>query len=362
MTKRPRFSKLLLTCGFLLSALPFLQAEQVLTGEIEGAKFELTLPENPSGKLLLLAHGYRPEGLPLAASVGESHDLYSNLVDDGWAVASTSYRRNGWILEDAALDLINLHDHIRENVAYEPTLVILMGNSMGGGVVTWLSEHEPQRFDGALAMGAYLFEPIGDSETPSTTLAPYYSGKPQFPILFLTNTSELEGPAAYVSMAAEAAIAPVLWTIDREGHVNQNEAEQGAALAALVNWVESGEIEPDADGTIHAATASTAVFEGDTAKGRAITLVPVYGNIITSFVREDFQRLGLELGDSFSLSAQGQTVSVKLGKTYTDVPVGDWVGFWDADGYLLICRNYKNAVATLGLPEDAPIEIQKQDP
>ncbi|MEM1222987.1 MAG: SAM hydroxide adenosyltransferase [Verrucomicrobiota bacterium] len=345
----------------LLGLLASSQAQERLTGEIEGAKYVIELPAEPSGKLLLLAHGYRPEGLPLDADIGSSHQLFSDLVDEGWAVASTSYRRNGWIMEDAAKDLINLRDFIIQETSFEPTHVFLMGNSMGGGISTWIAEHAPEGFDGALAMGAYLFEPIQPEAEPSTQLASYYSGAPKFPILYLTNVSELDGPAAYLDLAAEAEPNPLIWFVDREGHVNQNEAEQRAGLFGLVDWVKTGEAKPYKDGTVEMNPDSTAKLATGKAIGEARILVPVYGNFITSFVRSDLDALELEQGDFFSLSASGKTVDVMLGSTYTDVPVGDWVAFWDAEGYLLICRNYKHAVDSLGVSKGDPITIHLKE-
>ncbi len=349
----------ILTVSCALTAVCFCQER--LTGVIQGAKFQVDLPAEPGGRLLMLAHGYRPEGLPVEADVGSSHGLSKKLVADGWAVASTSYRRNGWIMEDAAEDIIQLHDWILRETDFEPSAVYLMGNSMGGGISTWLAEHEPERFDGVLAMGAYLFEPIGASGESSTTLADYYNGLPRIPVLFLTNTSELDGPATYVKLSEGATVPPVLWTIHRDGHVNQNEAEQAAGLMGLVDWVEKGEVVAGRDATIALHPDSTVSFSEGEAIGRALTLVPVYGNFITNFVSADMQALGIEHGDYFQMRTGEHVLRVKLGRTYTDVPVGDWVGFWDAQGYLLICRNYKDAVATLGLKADDRIVVRALD-
>lgn len=82
-------------------------------------------------------------------------------------------------------------------------------------------------------------------------------------------------------------------------------------------------------------------------------LVPIYGNFTTNFVHGDFEAFDLEIGDRFEPAAGGMTVPILMGESYGDVGVGEWVGFWDADGYLLICRNYKNAAGTMGLETGA---------
>ena len=48
-----------------------------------------------------------------------------------------------------------------------------------------------------------------------------------------------------------------------------------------------------------------------------------------------------------------------MGSNYTDVSVGEWVACWEAEGYLLFCRNYKNAVESLRIEPNAAIEIWK---
>lgn len=353
MEMRPSLAFLLASA---LTVLVPLSAQRTLEGEIEGATYVIEVPAEATGRVLLLAHGFRPDGLPLSADIGSSTDLYESLVAEGWIVASTSYRRNGWIFEDAAADLINLRTYIEDTVI-DPERVYLMGNSMGGGIITWLAENAPEGFDGGLAMGAYLFGPIGRDEATAEKLHAMLPGEPKFPLLFLTNTSELEGPVAYLTLSKSAEVVPVLRKIERPGHVNQNKGEQAAGLAALVAWVEAGVIDREADGTLLAQPTSTAVILNGRGLSSTRTLVPVYGNFITGFVQEDMEALGIALGDQFHLRVGEQTVSVLMGADYGDVVVGEWVAFWEADGYLLFCRNYKNGVETLRVETDSEVEI-----
>lgn len=354
------FRNLTIVWGLLALLLNNSHAQTELTGEIEGAKYSIILPEKPIGKALLLAHGYRPENLGLKADAGASHNLYNELVEAGWIVASSSYRRNGWIMEDAAQDMINLHELVSAATHGKPVDTFLLGNSMGGGVSTLLAEIAGDRFKGALATGAYLFAPIESETHRSTEIGAHFSLKPQIPILYLTNTSELDGPQAYIAKTASAPVQPVLWKVHRDGHVNLNEAELRAGLMALVKWAKTGEIEKDKDATIVANPDSTAKVIGNSAEGYAKTLVEVYGNAISSFVPADLKKLGIQLGDTFKLTANGQTVEVLMGSNYNDVPVGEWVSFWDAEGYLLICRNYRNAVESLSLRNRNPMTITKE--
>lgn len=347
-----------LCAAALLSGLSARADVTTLSGEIEGARYSIQMPDAPNGKVLLLAHGYWPEGVPWEVNDQWSTNLTQALVADGWIVGFTTYRRSGWIMEEAGRDLENLHALVSTATRGNPGKVYLMGDSMGGGISTRLAENPGGRFAGVLAMGAYLYGPIGDQRTDAETLGAHFSLHPKIPILYLTNSSELDGPQRYVKAATSAPVPPALWRVNRSGHVNLNLAEQRAALLALVEWVETGEIEWSKDGTIQMHPTSTATFDGKTARGVASRLVPIYGNFISSFVREDFQRLGIQAGDTLELTAAGMTVQVLLGQTYNDVPVGEWVGFWDADGYLLISRNYKNAVATMALKPEVEVLVR----
>jgi pimeloyl-ACP methyl ester carboxylesterase len=328
-----------------------------LSGEVEGAEFGIYLPAERVGKTLIMAHGYWPESMPNELNDAWLLGLAEALVAEGWVVATSAYRRNGWIMEDAARDLRNLHALVSVATGGDPGQVYLMGESMGGGIATLLAEQSDSPFHGVLAMGAYLYGPIGGDVEDPPALGAHLSLRPQRPILYLTNVTEIEGPQAYVSAAADAAVPPVLWSIDRSGHVNLNEAEQRAALEALVAWVEEGEVPASIEATQKVAPPSTATFADGRATGEVIRRVPIFGNFITSFVPEDFQRLGIELGDVFLLSVADQEIPILLGETYNDVPTGEWVGFWEANGHLLICRNYRNAVQTLGVEDAAVVTV-----
>lgn len=345
-------------CWLTLLTLAAAEGPERINGEIDGALYQIIRPQNPNGKLVLFAHGYRPETLPMSADYGAGNHMPATLLAEGWTLASSSYRRNGWIMEEAGQDLLNLFDHIKQEVM-QPTEVYLIGNSMGGGVITWLAENHADVFDGGLCLGAYLFGPIHEGGTDVQALGPHYDLHPRMPLLYLTNTSELEGPQAYLKASGSDLVA--LWTVDRFGHVNQNGVEQLSAFKALVDWKQAGQIEQNKSATITLKPESTVTIEANRIEANAIQLVEVYGNFISNIVPDDFAALGIELGDTFELSANGQTVSVLMGRNYQDVDLGEWVAFWSAESYLLFCRNYKNAVETLGLELQNPLTVARVD-
>lgn len=83
-------------------------------GCIEGANFVVAEPREKGHCLLIHCHGFRPEGTPPFA---EMDDLFwLRLVQQGWTVAVTSYRRSGLIVGDAIRDVFNLHNWVCKEV------------------------------------------------------------------------------------------------------------------------------------------------------------------------------------------------------------------------------------------------------
>ncbi|MGF1530860.1 MAG: SAM hydroxide adenosyltransferase [Puniceicoccaceae bacterium] len=332
-----------------------------ISGEIEGARYSVRIPADPIGKVLLVAHGYWPEDLPVKIDDGWANRTVEQLFEEGWAIGFTTYRRNGWIMEDAKRDLENLSEVVVAALRGEVEAVYVMGDSMGGGIGTLMAEDPGDRIAGVLAMGAYLFGPIGAGELAADELGEHFSRSPRIPVLYLTNVSEVEGPLAYVEAASGATVPPALWTVERSGHVNVNTAEERAALDALVVWAETGSIDRRRDGTIEMNPPSTAEISGSEGRGSIRRMIPIYGNFISGFVKADFEKLGIGQGDHFEMEARGMTARVLLGQSYGDVAVGEWISFWDADGYLLFCRNYRNAVETMGLELTDEVTVRRLD-
>lgn len=140
-------------------------------------------------------------------------------------------------------------------------MVLLEGQSMGGGICTRLAEREPALFDGVLAIGAALMT-RKDQQSPSD-LETVLLNRPLIPIIFLTNESELGPIEQYMKKAdmekqqaekqqAEAAvnaekslstgeiIPPALWTVSRPGHNWTNQQERYSSIKALVTWLTFG--------------------------------------------------------------------------------------------------------------------------
>ena len=158
----------------------------------------------------------------------------------------------------------------------------------------------------------------------------------------------MAGSAAYVAQAQDSEYPPVLWPVDRPGHVNLNSAERLAALAAVVRWTRGDRPESMDNALIPASPVSVAVLQDGKATGNITRTRPLYGNIYTNFVPSDLEALDITLGDTFSLTHGTTTVEVTFAKAYSDVPLGEWVAFIDPEGHVQISRNYANATDTFG--------------
>src|SRR4030095_13983071 len=101
-----------------------------LSGEIDGAPYRIRVPEVWNGTLLIYVHGYRdkadhpgeidnrePELAPNSA-------LVAPLLAQGYALAGSAFKDNGWAVEEAMEDVKNLAVYFRENVG-QPQRTIL---------------------------------------------------------------------------------------------------------------------------------------------------------------------------------------------------------------------------------------------
>jgi pimeloyl-ACP methyl ester carboxylesterase len=127
-----------------------------VTGEIDGAPFRIVVPANWKGKLLVYARGYRDRadhpGEVDARSVviAPCPTCAAPLLVEGWALAGSAYKSNGWAVKDALDDLVALTSHFRDTIA-KPERLLLVGNSMGSLPTLRLAERNGGAFDGYIA-------------------------------------------------------------------------------------------------------------------------------------------------------------------------------------------------------------------
>ncbi|HYK22760.1 MAG TPA: hypothetical protein VEV42_18595 [Pyrinomonadaceae bacterium] len=128
-----------------------------LSGEINGAPYRIRVPETWNGTLLVFAHGYRDKADHpgeidnRTADVAPSSALEAPLLAQGFALAGTAYKDNGWAIKDAIQDVKNLTVFFRENVA-QPQHTVLVAASLGTFAGFKSMEQFGGIYDGALCL------------------------------------------------------------------------------------------------------------------------------------------------------------------------------------------------------------------
>jgi pimeloyl-ACP methyl ester carboxylesterase len=143
------------------------------TGELDGAKYAIKLPERWNGTLLLYSHGYRfaapapPSFDPVNTNAqvsstdsdGTGADpLSASLLAAGYALAGSSYKSNGWAAADGVKAGVDLHAQFVALVG-TPKRTYVWGDSLGGLVTELLAEAHPDWVDGAAPMCGVLAGP-----------------------------------------------------------------------------------------------------------------------------------------------------------------------------------------------------------
>jgi pimeloyl-ACP methyl ester carboxylesterase len=93
-----------------------------------------------------------PIALPTDSGFPELRDA---LVQQGFAVAYSSFASNGYAIKEGVQDTDQLRTRFIELYG-KPTKIFLVGASLGGGVVIDLAERFPQKYDGVLPMCGVL--------------------------------------------------------------------------------------------------------------------------------------------------------------------------------------------------------------
>lgn len=331
------------------------------TGEIEGARFVVARPAQWNGSVLLIAHGFRDEKAPLVPDLKPEQLAYSTLLDRGWIVAKTSYRRNGMIIRDAISDIENLRTHIAATCG-EPQRVLLEGDAMGGAIVILIAEQFPGHFQGAVAVDAVL--QIRNSTDPLA-----FNLQPQIPIVFLTNRSELQGPQQYVMAPLDQQYRSLLLEVRRDGPGNISQSERLVALRALIDRIDGQPIAlpriagvpPRFDATqapVPIASRVSPLPEGGF-EAHVVEISAIDGNLVLDAQPSDFSAADIAPDAWFDLVAKGHAYCVFYGHAAFHAGRGAWVSFPNADGFCSVVRSHENAASTAGLRTGDPVIIHR---
>lgn len=144
-------------------------------GKLGQAVYEIEVPLNWNGGLVLYAHGFAGFGTEVSVAPPPV-SLRSWMIDHGYAWAASSFSENGYTPGIGADDTLALKRQFEQTVG-KPKRTYIAGASMGGNVVVLLMEHYPNEFDGGFSMcGAVDGEGIIDYLTSWTAVAEFVSG------------------------------------------------------------------------------------------------------------------------------------------------------------------------------------------
>ncbi|HZS75339.1 MAG TPA: DUF6351 family protein [Ktedonobacteraceae bacterium] len=172
------FVLLTLLCGLTITFTPAAHAQTTATrissscinpngtntlqGTLGGANYTIQVPSNWNGTLVLYSHGYVFATQPLlnpAPDVGDSQ-TGAFLLQQGYALAGSSYSQNGWALQQAFHDQIALLNFF-DATCGKPMRTIAWGHSLGGIITAGLVQLYPGRFAGALPMCGVVAGGVG---------------------------------------------------------------------------------------------------------------------------------------------------------------------------------------------------------
>jgi pimeloyl-ACP methyl ester carboxylesterase len=143
---------------------PFENCDEVAcTGEMDGAAYEIRLPDTWNGTLLLYSHGYRqaesspPDFDPVDTepAPAPSAEVGDALLAKGYALAGSAFASNGWDVLDGVAANEALHDFFVDEVG-EPDRVYVWGDSLGGLITQTLAEKHPEWVSGVAPLCGVL--------------------------------------------------------------------------------------------------------------------------------------------------------------------------------------------------------------
>lgn len=160
LTKLPRGVSIVLVLACALAAPAAAQVHhEGHTGP--GSLYEIDVPQDWNGTLVLYAHGIVPADAPVMLPSADPVNaaLRDGLLALGFAVAASSYSSNGWALDDAVRRTHQLRGLFTAKVG-RAHHTLLVGGSMGALAAVKLSEQHPAQYDGVLA----LCGPLGGAQ------------------------------------------------------------------------------------------------------------------------------------------------------------------------------------------------------
>ncbi|MFI0354621.1 alpha/beta hydrolase family protein [Actinomadura sp. 9N407] len=127
---------------------------RVLQGVHGHAAYDIEVPPNWNGRLVMYAHGFRGATRVLTVEP-PGFGMRQKLLNQGYAWAASSYYANDYDVRAGVLSTRDLADHFARKVGH-PRKTFITGVSMGGHVTARSIEEYPRMYDAALPMCGVL--------------------------------------------------------------------------------------------------------------------------------------------------------------------------------------------------------------
>lgn len=124
-----------------------LAGARALYGRLGAALYEIEVPDQWNGELVMYAHGFNGSQPFL---IVEPPPLRQYFIQEGFAWAASSFSDNGYDPQSGVDDTLALLDHFQQAVG-QPSRTYIYGSSMGGHVVVSSLEQHPGIYAGALS-------------------------------------------------------------------------------------------------------------------------------------------------------------------------------------------------------------------
>ena len=136
-------------------------ATRTITGTLhDGATYLIQVPRPWNGTLVLYSHGYVTPGSANPAMDAPDPLTAGWLLDNGYALAGSSYATTGWAVQQAIPDQLSTLNTFDRRVR-SPARTIAWGNSLGGMITAGLLQVAPDRFAAALPMCGVVAGGVG---------------------------------------------------------------------------------------------------------------------------------------------------------------------------------------------------------
>lgn len=232
-------------------------------GTLGGADFVVRFPDPWNGMLVIVCRGYSPTSINATSAL----DLYntsnnvSSLLDQGFAVAASSYGSTGFCIQKGINTTYELTNYVI-NTYHITGKVFLYGISMGGAVALLLGEKYPDLYSGVLDVYGVkdlkeeytvaMFVAVIENETGGTPTtqpkayedrSPTYHANIMMPVITIHGTSDIMVPfnqsINYQTAVANAGRSSLyrLYNVTGVGHLSPAiAAEVPSRFSELVAW------------------------------------------------------------------------------------------------------------------------------